>query len=229
SAAREKRDLAKERELGAKIVADYPKSQYGADVLLSLARHCAEAAHFEEAAGWFEQVGLKMGSDNTGIEAWLSAARLRSALRQYKEATRDLEAAADFAGARKAEVLVALGEARLKNGEPAKARAAAEQALRLDKQSAGAAAVLSEAQATSSPGEKPDGLIRVLSSIAQGPKGQSEEAARGLWYVGEILYRHYKQLPASDVGQKATAGPHLEASCPQAPQQGTPGGVAPSR
>src|SRR5262249_40878804 len=56
--AREKRDLAKEGERGAKIAADSPKPQYGADVLLSPARHCAEAAHFEEAAGWFEQVGL---------------------------------------------------------------------------------------------------------------------------------------------------------------------------
>ncbi len=222
SAAREKRDLAKERELGAKIVADYPKSQYGADVLLSLARHCAEAAHFEEAAGWFEQVGLKLGSENTGIEAWLSAARLRSALRQYREATRDLEAAADFAGARKAEVLVALGDARLKNGEPAKARAAAEQALRLDKQSAGAAAVLAEAQAATSPGEKPDGLIRLLSSIAQGPKGRSDEAARGLWYLGEILYRHYKQLPANEVEQKVAAVQQLETIYTQAAQMGSP-------
>ena len=222
SAAREKRDLAKERELGAKIVADYPKSQYGADVLLSLARHCAEAAHFEEAAGWFEQVGLKMGSDNTGIDAWLSAARLRTALRQYKEATRDLEAAADFAGARKAEVLVALGDARLKSGEPAKARAAAEQALRLDKQSAGAAAVLAEAQATSSPGEKPDALIHLLTSVAQGPKGQGDEAARGLWYLGEILYRHYKQLPATEVEQKVAAVQQLETIYTQAAQMGSP-------
>ncbi len=222
SAAREKRDLQKERELGAKIVAEYPKSQYGSDVLLSLARHCAEAAHFEEAAGWFEQVGLKLGADNTGIEAWLSAARLRIALRQHKEAIRDLETGADFAGARKAEVLVALADARLKNNELAKARAAAEQALRIDRQNAGAAAVVAEVQATLNPGEKPDGLIRLLTSVTQGPKGQSEEAAKGLWYLGEILSRNYKQLPASEVEQKVAAVQQLETIYTQAAQMGSP-------
>ena len=222
SAAREKRDLQKERELGAKIVAEYPKSQYGSDVLLSLARHCAEAAHFDEAAGWFEQVGLKLGSDNTGIEAWLSAARLRIALHQYKEAIRDLETGADFAGARKADVLVALAEARVKNNELAKARSAAEQALRLDKTNPGAAAVVAEAQATLNPGEKPDGLIRLLTSVTQGPKGQSEEAAKGLWYLGEILFRSYKQLPASEVEQKVAAVQQLEGIYTQAAQMGSP-------
>jgi tetratricopeptide (TPR) repeat protein len=222
SAAREKRDLQKERELGAKIVADYPKSQYGSDVLLSLARHCAEAAHFDEAAGWFEQVGLKLGSDNAGIESWLSAARLRSALRQYKEAIRDLETATDFAGARKAEVMVALADARLKNNELAKARGAAEQALRLDRQNSGAAAVVAEVQATLNPGEKPDGLIRLLTTVTQGPKGQSEEAAKGLWYLGEILFRNYKQLPAGEVEQKVAAVQQLEGIYTQAAQMGSP-------
>jgi len=221
SAAREKRDLAKERELGAKIVAEYPRSQYGSDVLLSLARHCAEGAHFDEAAGWFEQVGLKLGADNTGTEAWLSASRLRIALHQYKEAIRDLEAAADSSGARKAEVLVALADARLKNNEVGKARAAAEQALRLDKHNAGAAAVIAEATAAS-PGEKPDALIRLLSSVTQGPKGQSEEAAKGLWYLGEVLFRSYKQLPASEVEQKVSMVQQLESVYTQAAQMGAP-------
>ncbi len=221
SAAREKRDLAKERELGAKIVAEYPKSQYGSDVLLSLARHCAEGAHFDEAAGWFEQVGLKLGADNTGTEAWLSAARLRIALHQYKEAIRDLEAAADSSGARKAEVLVALADARLKNNELSKARTAAEQALRLDKHNAGAAAVVAEATA-SNPGEKPDALIRLLTSVTQGPKGQSEEAAKGLWYLGEVLFRSYKQLPAGEVEQKVAMLQQLEGVYTQAAQMGAP-------
>lgn len=221
SAAREKRDLPKERELGAKFVAEYPKSQYGTDVLLTLGRQSAEAAHFEDAAGWFEQVGLKLGSDAAGIDGWLSAARLRVALRQYREAIRDLESAADFAGARKADVLVALAEARLKNKEPAKARAVAEQALRIDKQNAAAAAVVAEVQSLN-PGEKPDGLIKTLTAITQGPRGQSEDSAKALWYLGEILFREYKQLPGTQVEQKVAALQQLEGIYTQAAQMGSP-------
>ena len=222
SAAREKRDLAKERELGMKFVAEYPKSSYGTDVLLTLGRHSAEAAHFEDAAGWFEQVGLKLGADSAGIDGWLSAARLRLALHQYREAIRDLESAADFAGARKADVLVTLADARMKNKELPKARAAAEQALRLDKQNAAAAAIVAEVQATLNPGEKADGLIRTLTAVTQGPRGQSEDSAKGLWYLGEILFREYKQIPGSQVEQKVASVQQLEGIYTQAAQMGSP-------
>jgi hypothetical protein len=46
TAAREKKDYAKEREIGAKLLTDYPKTAYTSDVLASIARHTAEAGRF---------------------------------------------------------------------------------------------------------------------------------------------------------------------------------------
>lgn len=222
TAAREKRELASERELGAKLVTEYPKSQYLPDVLLTLGRHAAEAASFGEAAGWFEQVGQKLGGDVTGVDGWINAARLRIALGEYKEAVRNLEAAAEVAGARKAEVLVLLAETRLKQKDYARARQSAELALVLDKTNTGAAAVIAEVQATTAPKDSPDKLIATLTTAVQGPNGQTEEAAKGLWFLGEILYRGYKDLPADKVEEKVAGLQGLEGIYTQAASLGYP-------
>jgi len=216
-AAREKRDLTKERELGTRLVQEYPKSGYLQDVLLSLGRQLAEVARFSEAASQFELLGQKLGS----LDGWLSAARLRLALQEYREATRDFEAAADLGGPRKAELLAQLAQSRLKAKEPAAARISAEAALRL------AAAVVAEVQAkaaASSP-EKPDALIKLLTTVSQGPNGQSEEGARGLWYLGEVLFRDYKRLLEGGPGSidaKVAALQSLEGVFTQAAQMGSP-------
>ncbi|MBI3181900.1 MAG: tetratricopeptide repeat protein [Myxococcales bacterium] len=221
AAARDKRDLQKERELGARIVADYPKSGFISDVLLTLGRHAAEGARFAEAAGWFEQVGQKLGADTAGLDGWLAGARLRLALGDYREAVRDLEAAADAAGARKSEVLVLLAEARMKMKEPQKARAVAEQALKLDKHNSAAAAVLAQVVAET-PGERPEPLVDVLTAIANGPNGQTEETAKGLWHLGDMLFRAYTALPQDKVEEKVAALQQLEGVYAQAAQMGSP-------
>ncbi|XXF79356.1 tetratricopeptide repeat protein [Myxococcaceae bacterium GXIMD 01537] len=222
TAAREKRDLARERELATRLSTDYPKSQYLSNVLLTVGRHAAEAAAFTDAAGWFEQVGQKLGADVAALDGWLTGARLRQALGQHNEAARDLEAAAEVAGARKAEVLTQLAEARLKAKDAPRARAAAEAALKLDKTSAAAAAVLAEVQATTAPKEPPDALIATLTAAVQGPNGQTEEAARGLWHLGEILLRGFKDVPASNLDEKVGGLQALEGIYTQASSLGSP-------
>ncbi len=67
TAAREKKDYAKEREIGAKLLTDYPKTGYTSDVLATLGRHSAEAGQFPEAAQWYEQLGARMGQSSTGL------------------------------------------------------------------------------------------------------------------------------------------------------------------
>ncbi|MDY7226541.1 tetratricopeptide repeat protein [Hyalangium rubrum] len=220
TAAREKRDMTRQRELGTKLLTDYPKSQFLSDVLLTLGRHAAEAGAFGEAAGWYEQVGQKLTGDVTGLDGYLSAARLRMAMGDYKEAARTLETASETAGARKAEVLVLLADARLKQKDYANARRAAESALALDKLSTSAAAVIAEVQATTAPGEAPDKLISTLTTAVQGPNGQTEEAAKGLWFLGEILYRGYKELPSDKVEEKVGALQGLEGIYTQAASLG---------
>src|SRR5262249_59497998 len=65
TAAREKKDYAKEREIGAKLLTDYPKTAYTSDVLSTIARHSAEAGRFPAAAQWYGQLGLRMGHGGT--------------------------------------------------------------------------------------------------------------------------------------------------------------------
>ena len=221
TAAREKRDLRQERDLGTRLVAEYPKSQYLSDVLLTLGRHTAEAARFVEAAGWFEQVGMKLGGDVTGIDGWLSGARLRLALKQYAEAVKDLETASESAGARKADVLVLLAEARMKSNEADKARAAAEAALKLDKQNAAAAAILAEVQAQAAPTQSPDAVVAALTTVTKGPNAQSEDTAKGLWYLGEFLYKGFKALPPDKVEEKVNQLQQLEGIYTQAASVGS--------
>ncbi|MFP2913662.1 hypothetical protein ACLESD_53500, partial [Pyxidicoccus sp. 3LFB2] len=146
----------------------------------------------------------------------------RMALGEYKEAARNLEAAAEVSGARKAEVLVLLAETRLKQKDYLRAKTAAEGALKLDPVSAGAAAVLAQVQAATAPTAPADALIATLTKAVQGPNGQTEEAAKGLWYLGEILYRGYKDLPADKVEEKVAALQALEGIYTQAAQLGYP-------
>ncbi len=222
TAAREKRDLSRERELAHRLSGEYPKSQFLTDVLLTVGQHSAEAAAFTEAAGWYEQVGQKLGTDFAAVDGWISGARLRLALGQYTEAGRNLEAAAEVAGARKPEVLTLLAEARLKAKDYARAKQAAEAALKLDKTNAAAAAVIAEVQATTAPTEPPDALIAALTPAVQGPNGQSEEAARGLWHLGEVLFRAFKDTPAANLEEKVAALQALEGVYTQASTMGAP-------
>jgi Flp pilus assembly protein TadD len=222
SAAREKRDLARERELATRLSAEYPNSQFLSNVLLTVGQHSAEAAAFTEAAGWFELVGQKLGGDLAAVDGWLTGARLRLALGQHSEAARNLEAAAEVAGARKAEVLTLLAEARLKQKDTARARTAAQEALKLDRTSAAAAAVLAEVQATTAPTESPDALIAALTPAVQGPNGQTAEGARGLWYLGEVLYRSFKDTPADKLEEKVAALQAVEGVYTQASAMGSP-------
>ena len=221
AAARDKRDIRKEREIGTRFAAEYTKSHYISDVLNTLGRNSAEAARFGEAAGYFEQLGARMGTDSTALEGWLAGARIRIALFEYRDAIRDLETATDVSGARKTEVLVLLAETRLKTHETAKARQTAELALKLDKTNATAASILAEI-AAASPGERAEPLVKVLTAVTTGPNGQGEDSAKGLWFLGEMLFRQFKALPADKVEEKVAAIQQLEGVYTQASSMGSP-------
>ncbi len=221
TAARDRRDYAAEKEVGLRIAADYPKGQFTSDVLLTLGRHAAETAHFEEAASWFEQVGQKMGADFSALEGWLASARLRMALRDHPGAMRSLENAAGVAGARKAEVFTLMAQTHLRAGQYEKARSSALQALKLDRNEAAAAAVLAEA-AANLPGTKPDAIIPQLTAVAQGPNAQTDDTAKGLWFLGELIFREYTGLPNEQVEEKVGLLQNLEGVFTQAASVGAP-------
>ncbi|HEX4621584.1 MAG TPA: tetratricopeptide repeat protein, partial [Myxococcaceae bacterium] len=222
-AVREKKDFDKQRELAQKIVSEYPKSQYISDVLLSTARQSAEAGDFDTAAQYFEQVGGKMGTESAGVDGYIAAAKLQLALDHTAEAIRDFESAAGVANAaRKAEIYNQEADVWMKQNNLQRARAAAESALRVDKLDSKAGSIIAEVQAKTNPNENPKALVATLTAIAQGPNGQNEDTAKALWYLGEILFVHFKTMPADQVEQKVAALQELEGVYTQAASMGSP-------
>jgi tetratricopeptide (TPR) repeat protein len=220
SAAREKRDLRKEREIGDRFIKEYGRSQYLSDVMLTLGRQAAEAGRFADAAGYFEQMGQRFAGDATGLDALLSSARLRAALGDHPGAVRVLEAAAEQAGARKAEVLVLLAQSHFKQRAFPRARAIAEQALKLDRTNPAAAAIIIDV-ASMSPGEKVEPLVAIMTPVTNSPHGAGEDSARALWHLGDMLYQRYKAIAADKVEDKVEALQQMQGVFQQAASMGS--------
>ena len=110
TAAREKRDYAKEREIGAKLLTDYPRTAYTSDVLTTLGRHSAESGRFAEAAQWYEQLGARMGQDSSAFDGWMAAGRLRLALNDFAGAQKAFQSAANVGAGRRGEALALLAQ-----------------------------------------------------------------------------------------------------------------------
>ncbi|MGO8971449.1 MAG: tetratricopeptide repeat protein [Myxococcaceae bacterium] len=220
SAAREKHDFTKERQIGAKFMADYPKSSFVPDIANTLGHAAAEAGRFTEAAQWYEQVGARMGNDPAAFEGWMSGGRLREAMHDYPAAIKDFSAAAAIPGNRRADAYGALAQVKLRANDLAGAKAAAEAALKLDKSQPLAASVYAEASSKLG-GERPDVVARTLATVVNSPNGQGEETARGLWYLGDMLYRNFKTIPADHIDQKVAALQQLQGVYNQSASMGS--------
>jgi tetratricopeptide (TPR) repeat protein len=220
AAAREKRDLRREKEIGERVIKEYPKSQYISDVMLTLGRHAAEAGRFQDAAGYFEQMGRAFAGDSTGLDSMLASARLRTAMGDFPGAVKVLETTIEQAGARKAEVLVLLAQTYMKMKSPQKGRATAEQALKVDKTNAAAAAIVAEV-AAGNPNEKLEPLIAMMTAVTNSPNGAGDDAAKGLWYVGDILYKQFKAIPGDKIEEKVAALQQMQGVFQQAASMGS--------
>lgn len=220
AAAREKRDMRKEREIGDRFIREYGKSQFLSDVMLTLGRHAAEAGRFQDAAAYFEQTGRAFTADATGLDSLFASARLRTAMGDYPGAIRVLEPMVEQAGPRKAEVLVLIAQTHQKMRAPAKARAVAEQALKVDRTNAAAAAIVAEV-AASLPNEKTEPLVAMMTAVTNSPNGTGDDAAKGLWHIGDMLYRQFKALPTANVDEKVAALQQMQGVFQQASQMGS--------
>ncbi|MBK7860955.1 MAG: tetratricopeptide repeat protein [Archangiaceae bacterium] len=219
TASRDKRDFKKQREVGQRLLQEYPKSKYVSDVLLTLGRQAAEAGRYADAAKYFEDIGARF-SDSTGLDGWLASARLKVALGDYNGAVKALETAAESAGARKVEVLTELARTKMKMKEPEKARAVAEQVLKLDKTNPTAAAIITEV-AASDPKVKPESLVPMLTAMTNNPQSQGEDAAKALWYLGDMMYRQFKAMPNDPIEGKVQAMQQMQGIFQQAAQMGS--------
>jgi len=150
----------------------------------------------------------------------LASARLRMALGDFSGALKLLDSTVEQAGARKVEVLTLLMQTHQKVKAPARARAVAEQILKLDKTNAVAAAVVCEV-AASTPGEKLEPLVAMMTVVTNSPNAQGDDAAKGIWYLAELLYRQFKAIPADKLEDKIAALQQLQGLYQQAASLGS--------
>ena len=188
-------------------------------MLATLGRHAAESGKFPEAAQWYEQLGARMGQDGTAYEGWMAAGRIRMVLNDLPGAQKDFQSAANVGGNRRGEALAMLAQAKLKARDMAGAKAAATQTLAVDKTNPQAAAVLAEVAVAQ--GERPDVLAKALAPVVNAPSSQGEDTAKALWYLGELLYRNFKAIPADQIDQKVAALQQLQGIYNQAASMGS--------
>jgi tetratricopeptide (TPR) repeat protein len=196
-AAREKLNLAQEKELATRFMDEYPNAQQAKGLQLELAKRSAQMARFTDAADGFEKAAAKLEGAQAS-EALASAGTLRVALGDTERGVKDLEAASKLApGERKLMLLEQAANAYYEAGQLEPAMALSKKILAQDRNNALAASIVAEAAP-----EKAEEMLPLLAS------GDSEESARGLWHVGERMLEQYLAMPAAtipDIQQKAAA------------------------
>jgi cellulose synthase operon protein C len=220
TACRDKRDFKRQREIGQRLLTEYPKSKFISDVLLTLGRQAAEAGRYADAAKYFEDIGSRF-SDSTGLDGWLASAKLKAALGDFNGSVKALETAVNNAGARKTEVLVLLAQTQMKMKQTGQARATAEQVMKLDKTNPVAASIITEVTAMD-PNAKPDSLIPMLTAMTNNPASQGEDAAKALWHLGDMMFRQFKAMPGDPIENKVQAMQQMQGIFQQAAQMGSP-------
>ena len=184
-------------------------ASYISDVMLTLGRHAAEAGRFEDAAAYFEQMGRKFAGDSTGldIDALLGAAAHRDGrLPGRGEGVRDRPSSRP--GRARPRCWCSIAETHMKMKEPAKARAIAEQALKVDKHERRGGGDRRRGGRRPTPNEKLEPLVAMMTAITNGPNGAGDDAAKGLWYLGDMLYRAVQGDPRREgrgEGRRAAA------------------------
>ncbi|MBL8915517.1 MAG: outer membrane protein assembly factor BamD [Archangium sp.] len=214
----DRQDSSKRDELVERLLREYPRSESAASVLQVTANDAIATARFNDASKNYEELGARF-NDSVGVEALLNAARIKKALGDTNGAVKNFEAAATNAGARKGEVLVALAQTLLKT-EPQRARAIAEQALKLDRTDAAAAAVLAEVMAADL-STKPEAMVALLTPVTNGPRASGEDTAKALWFLGDVLFRRFKAMPTMPLNEKADAMNQTQAIFQQAAEMGS--------
>lgn len=220
SAAREKGDRRKSREIGERFIKEYAKSQFISDVMITLGRQAAEAGRFQDAAAYFELMGKQFAGDAAGFDSLMSSARLRMAMGDNPGAIKVLEGAVEQAGARRVEVLTLLAQTHMKMKAPGKARATAEQILKIDKVNATAAAIVCEV-AANTPGEKVEPLVAMMQAVTNSPNAAGDDPAKAIWYLAEMLYRQFKAIPSDKVEDKIASLQQLQGLYQQAASLGS--------
>jgi hypothetical protein len=92
--------------------------------------------------------------------------------------------------------------------------------LKLDKTNPTAASIITEV-AASDPNTKPESLVPMLTAMTNNPSSQGEDAAKALWYLGDMMYRQFKAMPNDPIEAKIAAMQQMQGIFNQAAQMGS--------
>jgi cellulose synthase operon protein C len=74
---------------------------------------------------------------------------------------------------------------------------------------------------TSGSGRSPGPLVTILGNVTKGPNAQSEDTAKALWYLGEMVFRAFKGIPSDQLDQKVATLQQLEGVYTQTASMGS--------
>ena len=214
-AYREKRDPTHTRAIGERLLAQYPKTKYAAEVLTALGESALKSADFEGAAGRYEAYYQRFPKDGTAIEALKVAATTREQLGQYPQALQDLaKLQADPASQKHGEVALGVARVKLESGDTAGAATAAEAILSTDPGNAKAAAILGHALLAQGQADQLESRLSALTKpilkASRGSSADGDAAAEVFFLLGEGLYKSFSAMGPADLEKKANAVGALE-------------------
>ena len=191
---REKGDLQKLNEVGARFLASYPTSPLAVDVLSTQARLSLDRADFDSAAAAYEALGDRFPGEATGLDAVQTAAGLRTLLGDSRHAVLDYE---KLPPERRTGIFgLRLAEARLQAGDAIGAESAAAQLLHADPANGDAALIQGRALIAD---KQPAEAVKVLSAaLKSGRRARaSNDLVAHLWdQLGEAQLQTLRTLPA---------------------------------
>jgi len=225
-AYREKRDPANTALIGQRILTEYPKTKYAAEVLTALGESALKAADFEGAANRYEDFYRRFPKDGTAVEALKVAADTREQLGDYTHALEDLaKLASDPTYKHRGEVLMKVAQVKLEAGDASGAAAAAEDVLRTDPGNAKVAAVLGHALLDTGRASEAESRLNALTKpilkSARASGSDADAAAEVFFLLGEALYKDFSALPASELEKKAGEVGNLESAYTAAARLGS--------
>jgi cellulose synthase operon protein C len=205
---RDKRDVAKMKEIAFKFIAEYPRSKLAANVLLSLGKFATDATDYADAIQAFDEFAKRFSDAPQTVDVLATNASLRILLGDTDRGVQEYERAIALAPvSRRAEMVAKIADAELKAGDYARAEASAIRTLAMDPANATAASVLGKAllrmNRVGEAQQKLTAAAQAIQRASRGNNSDNEAAGNVFFLLGEALYRQFASLPSEALEKKA--------------------------
>ncbi|MBI3180519.1 MAG: tetratricopeptide repeat protein, partial [Deltaproteobacteria bacterium] len=177
-------------DFGGRIIGAYPKSKRLSDVLGTMGTFALRAADFERAAFYFEEFHKRFPNEKNSAEVLRSAARIRTYLGQYDQASADFRILRGMGNAaERTEAHEALMQIYRDIGDWESLARVAQTTLKENERSAAAAAYLGIAYMQQGKDELAERELGRAARMGPRTEFEKEAHARGLFSYGQLFHR----------------------------------------